>query len=252
MEKFFTVVSTIIEALLRGIDWLLGAYVLVVLGLVLIVFILFGVLTMIKPRTGHDKKATKETKKAPEPVKRSHDPHHASGGDHGHDDHHSTPLSKQILTWSLAIAAATIVAVFLWWLLVGMGAGQKPGLTHVERLNRHNQLVAARATPAYAACTPEPVAWRDVTASPRTGKERSEMIQIPDCHRIWFCDKKQDPECTAASFADTRFRVLCTTRTRTTELPLETSGDQAVNACRPESKGNDPVELKYTFVFSPV
>jgi len=251
LEKFFNAVSVVLQAVLGGIDWLLGTYVLIVLGIVLVIFILFGVLTMIKPRSKHDK-AHKEPKKAPEPVKRSHDPHHASGGDHGHDDHHSTPLSKQVLTWSLAIAAATIVGIFLWWLLVGMGAGQKPGLTHVERLNRHTQLVAARATPAYATCTPEPVEWQSITALPKTKGEKSRMIPIPDCHRIWFCDKKQDPECTATSFADTRFRVLCTTRTRTTELPLDTSGDQAVNACRPESKGGNPVELTYTFVFSPV
>lgn len=253
MEKFFDV---IFSTVLGGLNWLLGTYVLLVLGILLIIFILFGVLNMLKPRTEHSKKGHKEPKKAPEPhvpgpVTHTPDPHPSHGGGHGHhDDHRSSPLWKTILNWSLAIGAAVIVGTFVWWLLVGMGFGQKPGLSHVERFNRHIEQTAARATPVAAVCTPVPVEWRSVTAPPRRDA-KSAMIPIPDCHYLRFCDKKQDPECTAATFDGARFNVWCTTRTRNTELPLETSGDQAVNACRPQSKGNEPIKLEYAFIFSP-
>lgn len=253
METF----TEIIQAILGGLNWLLGTYALVVLGILLLVFMLFGVLNMLKPRTGDDKKKRTEPKKAPEPhaqgpATHASGPHHShGGGGHGHhDDHHSSPLWKTILNWSLAIGVAVIVGTFVWWLLVGMGFGQKPGLSHVERFNRYTEQTAARATPIAAVCTPVPVAWRDVTAPPNTAA-KSAMIPIPDCHYLRFCDKTRDPECNAATFEGARFNVWCTTRTRDTELPLETSGDQAVNACRPQSKGSEPIKLEYAFIYSP-
>ncbi|MES2931523.1 MAG: hypothetical protein V4682_02370 [Patescibacteria group bacterium] len=234
----------------------LGMVVVIVVAVILIALLVIAILAASamhgKKKGGADTKAPPTVPgAAPAPPNTEHRDHgHHKAVHHDHDDHHSTPLSKVILNWSIAIGAAVIVGAFVWWLLVGMGAGQKPGLTHVERFNRYTEQVAARATPAAAICTPGPVAWQSVTAPP-SNAAKSAMIPIPDCHYIRFCDKTQDPECNAATFEGARFNVWCTTRTRNTELPLETSGDQAVNACRPQSKGDEPIKLEYAFIFSP-
>ncbi len=195
----------------------------------------------------------KKSDEHPAPVVVTHTPgpHPSHGGGHGHHhDHHKKSWQENLIMTCAALTVAIVFGLGVWWLMVGGGFGQIPGLSPTERFNRHIEQTTARATPAAAVCTPVPVEWRDVTAPPRTDA-KSAMIPIPDCHYIRFCDKKQDPECTAATFDGARFNVWCTTRTRNTELPLETSGDQAVNACRPQSKGSEPIKLEYAFIFSP-
>ena len=140
----------------------------------------------------------------------------------------------------ILVAGTAVVLLALCFAVPNIGKWSAP----------QTEQTAAGATPTAAVCTARPVEWRDVTAPPNTAA-KSAMIPIPDCHYIRFCDKKQDPECTAATFEGARFNVWCTTRDRDTELPLETSGDQAVNACRPQSKGSEPIKLGYAFIFSP-
>lgn len=188
----------------------------------------------------------------------SHDPHRASGGGNGHNNHHGgghhdhpkPPLWKTVLGWSTAIAAAVIVGLGLWWLAVGGGFGQIPGLSPTERFNHYTEQTAARVTPTSAVCAPpESLNWRDVTA-PAEGS-RSKTLRPPACHRFWFCDKDRDPQCEATSFDSARFRLWCTTPEHSTERVYDHTRDVIIEACRVESKDGTPVDLKYTFEYSP-
>ena len=188
--------------------------------------------------------------KPSEPV--HHEVHKKDDHGNGHDGHghsHGTPLWKTILGWCTALAAVALLLVFCkTWVVPKFGLDQIPGGPRElqQRISEtHGTMRSTGPT-----CQTDPIEPYTITAPPKE-EGWSVRVPVPKCYRIRFCDKTQDPDCTAKDFAESRFVPKCTSPGDSTAREFARARDKHSDACWIQSKGSEALSILVIAEFDP-